>query len=179
MSVSHFVVCDRSEDRLNKSAEEITKATGRKVSLSVILNIYCRTLCFGKSLLISFLYVLLVFITWKPLPPQKTAFFSMLKQVFPVRMDVRKADDVATAVDKSISEFGLPDLVLNNAAGNFISPTERLSPNAFATIIGIVLQGTANVTLDIGKRLIKEKKGDMDNYGNFFLTTTTKLIQEH
>ena len=84
----------------------------------------------------------------------------MLKQVFPVRMDVRKADDVATAVDKSISEFGLPDLVLNNAAGNFISPTERLSPNAFATIIGIVLQGTANVTLDIGKRLIKEKKGD-------------------
>ena len=103
----------------------------------------------------------------------------MLKQVFPVRMDVRKADEVATAVDKSISEFGLPDLVLNNAAGNFISPTERLSPNAFATIIGIVLQGTANVTLDIGKRLIKEKKGDMDNYGNFFLTTTTKLIQEH
>ena len=164
MSISHFVVYDRSEDRLNKSAEEITKATGRKVSLwpifLVILNIYCRTLCFGKSLLISFLYVLLVFITWKPLPPQKTAFFSMLKQVFPVRMDVRKADDVATAVDKSISEFGLPDLVLNNAAGNFISPTERLSPNAFATIIGIVLQGTANVTLDIGKRLIKEKKGD-------------------
>ena len=76
-----------------------------------------------------------------------------------MRMDVRKMDDVTSAVDKSISEFGLPDLVVNNAAGNFISPTERLSPNAFATIIAIVLQGTVNVTLDIGKRLIKENKG--------------------
>ena len=90
----------------------------------------------------------------------KKAFFSTSKQVFPVRMDVRKVDEVAAAVDKSIAEFGLPDLVINNAAGNFISPTERLSSNAFATIIGIVLQGTANVTLDVGKRLIKEKKGD-------------------
>ncbi|KAK7115254.1 2,4-dienoyl-CoA reductase [(3E)-enoyl-CoA-producing], mitochondrial-like [Littorina saxatilis] len=81
------------------------------------------------------------------------------RKVFPVRMDVRKADDVAAAVDKAVAEFGLPDIVVNNAAGNFISPTERLSPNAFATVIGIVLQGTANVTLDLGKRLIKEKKG--------------------
>ncbi|XP_025115453.1 2,4-dienoyl-CoA reductase, mitochondrial-like isoform X3 [Pomacea canaliculata] len=80
-------------------------------------------------------------------------------QVLPLRVDVRKADDVAEAVDKLVSQFGLPDIVVNNAAGNFISPTERLSPNAFAAVIGIVLQGTANVTLDIGKRLIKEKKG--------------------
>ena len=72
---------------------------------------------------------------------------------------MRKVDDVAAAFDKTVAEFGLPDLVVNNAAGNFIAPTERLSPNAFATIIGIVLQGTANVTLDVGKRLIKEKKG--------------------
>lgn len=96
----------------------------------------------------------------------KTTFFfisSLLLlysiQVLPLRVDVRKADDVAEAVDKLVSQFGLPDIVVNNAAGNFISPTERLSPNAFAAVIGIVLQGTANVTLDIGKRLIKEKKG--------------------
>nr|KAG5689818.1 hypothetical protein BaRGS_029296 [Batillaria attramentaria] len=74
-------------------------------------------------------------------------------------MDVRRTDDVAAAVDKAVGEFGLPDLIINNAAGNFISPTERLSANAFATIIGIVLQGTANVTLDLGKRLIKEGRG--------------------
>jgi 2,4-dienoyl-CoA reductase len=48
---------------------------------------------------------------------------------------------------------------VHNAAGNFISPTERLSPNAFKTIIDIVLNGTAFLTLDIGKRMIAEKRG--------------------
>jgi 2,4-dienoyl-CoA reductase len=50
-------------------------------------------------------------------------------------------------------------VVVHNAAGNFISPTERLSPNAFKTIIDIVLNGTAFLTLDIGKRMIAEKRG--------------------
>jgi hypothetical protein len=49
--------------------------------------------------------------------------------------------------------------VINNAAGNFISPTERLSPNAWKTITDIVLNGTAYVTLEIGKQLIKAQKG--------------------
>ena len=53
----------------------------------------------------------------------------------------------------------MPNVVVNNAAGNFISPTERLSANAFKTIIDIVLNGTANLTLDVGKRMIKEEKG--------------------
>jgi len=56
-------------------------------------------------------------------------------------------------------ECGLPDIVINNAAGNFISPTERLSPNAWKTIIDIVLNGTAYVNLDIGKRMIQAGKG--------------------
>ena len=50
-------------------------------------------------------------------------------------------------------------MIVNNAAGNFISPTERLSPNAWKTIIDIVLNGTANVTLEFGKRLIEAKQG--------------------
>ena len=57
------------------------------------------------------------------------------------------------------SELGLPSVVVNNAAGNFISPTERLSPNAFKTIIDIVLNGTAFLTLEAGKRMIKQQKG--------------------
>jgi 2,4-dienoyl-CoA reductase len=44
-------------------------------------------------------------------------------------------------------------------SGNFISPTERLSANAFQTIIDIVLKGTAFLTLDIGKRMIAQKTG--------------------
>lgn len=50
-------------------------------------------------------------------------------------------------------------IVINNAAGNFISPSERLSANAWKTITDIVLNGTAFVTLEIGKELIKAQKG--------------------
>ncbi|KAK6185021.1 hypothetical protein SNE40_007349 [Patella caerulea] len=79
-------------------------------------------------------------------------------KVLAVAADVRKPDDVKTALDRCESELGLPDIVINNAAGNFISPTERLSPNAWKTVTDIVLTGTANVTLDAGKRLIKAKQ---------------------
>merc|ERR1711963_666402 len=57
--------------------------------------------------------------------------------------------------------------VINNAAGNFISPTERLSPNAFKTIVDIVLNGTAHLALDVGKRMIQADKG-----GAFLAITT-------
>ena len=50
-------------------------------------------------------------------------------------------------------------MIVNNAAGNFISPTERLSSNAWRTIVDIVLNGTAYVTLEFGKRLIAAKQG--------------------
>jgi len=57
------------------------------------------------------------------------------------------------------AHVGLPHIVVNNAAGNFVSPTEKLSANAFSTVIDIVMNGTANVTLDVGKRLIEAKQG--------------------
>ena len=59
-----------------------------------------------------------------------------------------------------MESLGLPNIVINNAAGNFISPTERLSSNAFRTVVDIVLNGTANVTLDVSKRLIEAKQGE-------------------
>ena len=64
--------------------------------------------------------------------------------------------------DECVSRCGLPHIVVNNAAGNFISPTERLSPNAFRTIVDIVLNGTAIVTLEWGKRFINAKQGHSD-----------------
>jgi len=82
--------------------------------------------------------------------------------------DIRDPNAVKIAIDQVEKELGLPTIIVNNAAGNFISPTERLSPNAFKTIIDIVLNGTANVTLDIGKRLIAAQKG-----GSFLAITTT------
>jgi 2,4-dienoyl-CoA reductase len=59
------------------------------------------------------------------------------------------------------AEWELPSVVVNNAAGNFVSPTERLSPNAFKTIVDIVLNGTAFLTLEAGKRMIRQKKGQL------------------
>ncbi|XP_071957591.1 2,4-dienoyl-CoA reductase [(3E)-enoyl-CoA-producing], mitochondrial-like isoform X2 [Antedon mediterranea] len=81
--------------------------------------------------------------------------------------DVRDPEAVKTAVDNCVATVGLPNIVINNAAGNFISPTERLSPNAWKTVVDIVLNGTAYVTLDIGKRLIEA------NQGAAFLSITT------
>lgn len=75
-------------------------------------------------------------------------------QVLPVACDVRSHLDVDRLVEAVEGRFGKCDALVNNAAGNFISPTERLSPKAFEVIIGIVLQGTVNCTLAFGKRWI-------------------------
>ena len=74
------------------------------------------------------------------------------------RLDVRDPNAIKEMFDQVESDYGLPDIVVNNAAGNFISPSERLSANAFTTVISIVLNGTAYITLDVGKRLIKANK---------------------
>ena len=82
--------------------------------------------------------------------------------VLPVACDVRKWQDVDHLVEEVMMKFGKVDGLVNNAAGNFISPTERLSSKAFETIIGIVLMGTVNCTLAFGKHWIakgeKEKR---------------------
>ncbi len=75
---------------------------------------------------------------------------------FPVQCDVRHYDQVEEMLEKTLEEFGSVDVLLNNAAGNFISPTERLSANAFDTIIDIVLKGSKNCTLALGKHWIEK-----------------------
>jgi NAD(P)-dependent dehydrogenase (short-subunit alcohol dehydrogenase family) len=79
-------------------------------------------------------------------------------KVLAVQCDVRKPEEVDEVLRKTIETFGQVHGLLNNAAGNFISPTERLSANAFSTIIDIVLKGTANCTMAVGKHWIKEKQ---------------------
>lgn len=75
----------------------------------------------------------------------------------PLQCDVRHYDQVEAMKDQVLEAFGTVDILLNNAAGNFISPTERLSANAFDTIIDIVLKGTKNCTLAFGKHWIDTK----------------------
>lgn len=78
--------------------------------------------------------------------------------VLPIQCDVRHYDQVEAMLQTTIDTFGTVDGLLNNAAGNFICPTERLSSNAFDTIIDIVLKGTKNCTLAFGKHWIRAKQ---------------------
>lgn len=76
----------------------------------------------------------------------------------PLQCDVRHYDQVEGMLAATLERFGKVDVLLNNAAGNFISPTERLSANAFDTIIDIVLKGSKNCTLAFGKHWIDTKQ---------------------
>ncbi len=72
--------------------------------------------------------------------------------------DVRHYDQVEAMLAAVIAAYGRVDVLVNNAAGNFISPTERLSASAFDTIIDIVLKGSKNCTLAFGKHWIDHKQ---------------------
>ena len=76
----------------------------------------------------------------------------------PIQCDVRHYEEVENMLAEVLKSFGKVDVLLNNAAGNFISPTERLSANAFDTVIDIVLKGTKNCTLAFGKHWIETKQ---------------------
>lgn len=78
--------------------------------------------------------------------------------VLPIACDIRNIEEVEHLLAATEERFGRVDALLNNAAGNFISPTERLSANAFSTIIDIVLKGTVNCTLTFGKNWIAKKQ---------------------
>ena len=92
---------------------------------------------------------------------QKTASELMQEtggDCFAVQCDVRNYEEVENMLDSVLKKYGKVDVLLNNAAGNFISPTERLSANAFDTIIDIVLKGSKNCTLAFGKHWIDKKQ---------------------
>ena len=81
-------------------------------------------------------------------------------EVFAMACDVRDYEQVKAMMAASYERFGQVDIVLNNAAGNFVSPTEMLSANAFDAVIDIVLKGSKNVTLAFGKNWIKRGERD-------------------
>ncbi|NOX65898.1 MAG: SDR family oxidoreductase [Chlorobi bacterium] len=79
-------------------------------------------------------------------------------EVLPVQCDVSDYHQVEELLKESVEKFGKVDSLVNNAAGNFISPTERLSNRAFDVIVNIVLKGTYNCTLAFGKDWIEKKQ---------------------
>lgn len=82
--------------------------------------------------------------------------------------DVRDYAAVEHAANRAYEQFGRIDTLINNAAGNFMARTEKLSPNAFNSVVGIVLNGTFNCTQAFAKKWIAEKLG-----GNVLNIVTT------
>ncbi|MBI2083775.1 MAG: SDR family oxidoreductase [Deltaproteobacteria bacterium] len=80
-------------------------------------------------------------------------------KVFYKTSDVRNYDQVEAVFDEAEKTLGPIDILVNNAAGNFISPTEFLSPNGFNAIVGIVLNGSFHCTLAAGRRWINQQRG--------------------
>lgn len=79
-------------------------------------------------------------------------------QVLAVPCDIRKYEEVEHLLNAAENKFGAIHGILNNAAGNFISPTERLSHRAFDIVVDIVLKGTYYMTLAAGKNWIAKKQ---------------------
>ncbi len=75
------------------------------------------------------------------------------------KCDIRDPEQVKAAVDYFMDRLGPIHILVNNAAGNFVSPTEKLSSHAVDSILGIVLHGTLYMTLELGKRWIASGHG--------------------
>ncbi|KAI8852419.1 hypothetical protein BC829DRAFT_385082 [Chytridium lagenaria] len=84
------------------------------------------------------------------------------RRVFPVAADVRSYDLIESAIKQAHAKFGRIDYLVCGAAGNFLAPAEKLSPNAFRTVVEIDLIGTFN-TCKAALPYLKETKGSIIN----------------
>jgi NAD(P)-dependent dehydrogenase (short-subunit alcohol dehydrogenase family) len=87
-------------------------------------------------------------------------------------LDVRDPESVAAAVDRVTEAAALPDVLVNNAAGNFPVPAEDLSPNGWRAVVGIVLDGTFLCAREFGRRHLAERSpGVIINVGASYAWT--------
>jgi NAD(P)-dependent dehydrogenase (short-subunit alcohol dehydrogenase family) len=75
------------------------------------------------------------------------------------QVDVRKPDQVEEMVHRAIHHYGHVDILINNAAGNFICRAEELSPNGWNAVIGSVLNGSFYCSRAVGRHMIARGKG--------------------
>jgi NAD(P)-dependent dehydrogenase (short-subunit alcohol dehydrogenase family) len=93
-------------------------------------------------------------------------------RAFAFGCDIRDPEQVAAAFDAVVEELGLPDVLVNNAAGNFPVPAEDLSPNGWRAVVGIVLDGTFHCSREFGRRHIGAgKPGSILNVGAAYAWT--------
>ena len=116
----------------------------------------------GKSMAIAYSYLgARVIIMSRKLEVLKESADEIMSitgnKVIPISCDVRDQNKVKESLIDFTSTNGSINILINNAAGNFISPTEKLSINAFNAIIDIVLKGTFNVTHALANYWIENK----------------------
>jgi NAD(P)-dependent dehydrogenase (short-subunit alcohol dehydrogenase family) len=80
-------------------------------------------------------------------------------KVIPVVCDVRDPSQVENLVDTAMEQFAAVDILINNAAGNFLVPSEKLTVNGWNSVIGIVLNGTWYCSSAAGRRMIQQGHG--------------------
>jgi NAD(P)-dependent dehydrogenase (short-subunit alcohol dehydrogenase family) len=89
-----------------------------------------------------------------------------------VTCDIREPDSIAAAFDAATEAFGLPGVLINNAAANFPVPAEDMSPNAWRTVVDITLNGTFFCCREFGRRhLIAGTPGSIVNIGASYAWT--------
>ena len=76
-----------------------------------------------------------------------------------VQIDVRNPEQVDELVERTVKHFGHIDILVNNAAGNFICPAEDLSINGWNAVVGIVLNGTFYCSRAVGRQMIHQGRG--------------------
>ncbi|HMU80280.1 MAG TPA: SDR family oxidoreductase [Microthrixaceae bacterium] len=93
-------------------------------------------------------------------------------RVLTVSCDIRDAESVAAAFDAAVDAFGLPGVLVNNAAANFPVPAEDMSPNAWRTVVDITLNGTFLCCREFGRRhLAAGTPGSIVNIGASYAWT--------
>jgi NAD(P)-dependent dehydrogenase (short-subunit alcohol dehydrogenase family) len=102
----------------------------------------------------------------------KAAIEDVGAPVLTVQCDIREPDSIAAAFDAAESMFGLPGVLVNNAAANFPVPAEDMSPNAWRTVVDITLNGTFFCAREFGRRhLLAGTPGSIINVGASYAWT--------
>lgn len=76
-----------------------------------------------------------------------------------IKTDVRQPEQVERMIEKTVEKFGMIDILVNNAAGNFRVPSLEMSFNAWNTVINIVLNGTWYCSQTVAKQMIRQQRG--------------------
>lgn len=80
-------------------------------------------------------------------------------------VDVREPEAVDDMLETVLDQLGDVSILVNNAGANFLSPAEDLSPNGWRSVVGTILDGTANCTFTIGEHLIDRGGGVIVSMG--------------